>query len=82
MAPTAEDITRKVKEIIIEQLGVADDEVTPEADLRESLGCDSLDTIELVMAVEAEFGIVIDDEDTEKIKTVRDIHEYLAVHAK
>jgi len=67
----------RVKKIIVEQLGVDDAEVTPEASFIEDLGADSLDTVELVMAFEEEFGIEIPDEDAEKIVTVKDAVEYI-----
>ncbi|MBI4368273.1 MAG: acyl carrier protein, partial [Candidatus Omnitrophica bacterium] len=60
----------KITEIIVEQLGVKAEEVTPEASFVDDLGADSLDTVELVMALEEEFGIEIPDEDAEKIQTV------------
>ena len=63
-------VDERVKKIIGEQLGVEEDEVTPEASFVEDLGADSLDTVELVMALEEEFGIEIPDEDAEKILTV------------
>ncbi|HEY6450058.1 MAG TPA: acyl carrier protein [Candidatus Cybelea sp.] len=62
----------KVKKIIVEQLGVDDSEVTPEASITDDLGADSLDQVELVMAFETEFNIDIPDEEAEKIKTVGD----------
>jgi acyl carrier protein len=62
----------KVKKIIVEQLGVDEDEVTPEASITDDLGADSLDQVELVMAFETEFSIDIPDEEAEKIKTVGD----------
>jgi len=62
----------RVKKIIVEQLGVEDNEVTSEASITEDLGADSLDQVELVMAFETEFGIDIPDEEAEKIKTVGD----------
>jgi acyl carrier protein len=62
----------RVKKIIVEQLGVEPDEVTPEASITDDLGADSLDQVELVMAFETEFGIDIPDEEAEKIKTVGD----------
>ena len=62
----------KVKKIIVEQLGVDEDEVTMEASITDDLGADSLDQVELVMAFETEFGIDIPDEEAEKIKTVGD----------
>lgn len=67
----------RVKEIIIEQLGVDADQVTEDASFVDDLGADSLDTVELVMALEEEFDIEIPDEDAEKITTVRDAIEYL-----
>ncbi len=71
----------KVKEIIVDQLGVDADEVTPEASFIDDLGADSLDTVELVMALEEEFNMEIPDEDAEKIKTVGDAIEYIKSHA-
>lgn len=70
-------IEAKVKEIIIEQLGIEDSEVTPEASFIDDLGADSLDTVELVMAFEEAFDIEIADEDAEKIKTVKDAVSYI-----
>jgi acyl carrier protein len=70
----------KVKEIIIEQLDVEPDQVTENASFIEDLGADSLDTVELVMALEENFDIEIPDEDAEKIKTVRDAVEYIDEH--
>ncbi len=67
----------KVKSIIAEQLGVKAEEVTPEASFIDDLGADSLDTVELVMAFEEEFGIEIPDEDAEKIITVGDAVKYI-----
>jgi len=67
----------KVKEIIVDQLGVNADQVTPEASFIEDLGADSLDTVELVMAFEEEFGAEIPDEDAEKLTTVGAVIEYL-----
>ena len=71
----------KVKTIIVEQLGVDDDEVTSEASFTDDLGADSLDIVELVMAFEEEFGIEIPDEDAEKIATVNDAVSYIDKHA-
>lgn len=68
----AADTFDRVKKIIVEQLGVEDTEVTPEASITDDLGADSLDQVELVMAFETEFGIDIPDEEAEKIKTVGD----------
>jgi acyl carrier protein len=67
----------RVKKIITEQLGVDDEDVTPEANFVEDLGADSLDTVELVMAFEEEFGIEIPDEDAEKILTVQQAVDYI-----
>ncbi len=75
-------VENKVKEIIVEQLGVTPDEVTNEASFVEDLGADSLDTVELVMAFEEEFGIEISDEDAEKIKTVQNAVSYIDEHTK
>ena len=68
----ASDTLDRVKKIIVEQLGVEEAEVTPEASITDDLGADSLDQVELVMAFETEFGIDIPDEEAEKIKTVGD----------
>jgi acyl carrier protein len=70
----------KVKEIIIEQLDVEADQVTEDASFIEDLGADSLDTVELVMALEENFDIEIPDEDAEKIKTVKDAVQYIDKH--
>lgn len=67
----------RVKEIIVEQLGVDAEKVKPEAAFIEDLGADSLDTVELVMALEEEFDLEIPDEDAEKIKTVGDAIQYI-----
>ena len=67
----------KISEIIVEQLGVKPEEVVPEASFVDDLGADSLDTVELVMALEEEFGIEIPDEDAEKIQTVGDAIRYI-----
>ena len=70
-------VDERVKKIIAEQLGVEEDEVTSEASFVEDLGADSLDTVELVMALEEEFGIEIPDEDAEKILTVGKALDYI-----
>lgn len=70
-------VDERVKKIIAEQLGVEEDEVTNEASFVEDLGADSLDTVELVMALEEEFGIEIPDEDAEKILTVGKALDYI-----
>lgn len=77
MASSVED---KVKLIIVEQLGVDDTEVTPTASFVDDLGADSLDIVELVMALEEGFGIEIPDEDAEKIATVKDATSYIEAH--
>lgn len=71
------DILERVKEIVVEQLGVDEDEVTMEASFVEDLGADSLDIVELVMAFEEEFDLEIPDEEAENITTVGDAVEYL-----
>lgn len=75
-------IDAKVKEIIVEQLGVDASQVTDEASFVDDLGADSLDTVELVMALEEKFDIEIPDEDAEKISTVNDAIEYLKKNVK
>ncbi len=70
----------KIKSIIVEQLGVEESEVTPEADFIDDLGADSLDTVELVMAFEEEYGIEISDEHAEKLRTVGDVEKYIDEH--
>lgn len=72
------DIETKVKEIIIDKLGVEDSQITPEASFTNDLGADSLDIVELVMGFESEFDISIPDEDAEKISTVGDAIKYLS----
>jgi acyl carrier protein len=75
-------VEERVKQIIVEQLGVDEAEVTPTASFVDDLGADSLDTVELVMAFEEEFGIEIPDEDAEKITRVKEAVEYIEAHAK
>ncbi|RYZ75255.1 MAG: acyl carrier protein [Proteobacteria bacterium] len=72
----------KVKEVIVEQLGVDPERVKLEASFIDDLGADSLDIVELVMAMEEEFGIEIPDEDAEKLKTVGDVSNYLSAKGK
>ena len=76
-----QDVEARVKEIIVEQLGVDASEVTTQASFVNDLGADSLDTVELVMALEEEFDIEIPDEDAEKIQTVNDAIEYITEHS-
>lgn len=78
----ADNIQEKVKDIIVEQLGVDAGQVTPEAKFVEDLGADSLDTVELVMAFEEEFGIEVPDEDAEKLQTVGDVLRYVEERQK
>jgi acyl carrier protein len=72
----------RVKNIIVEQLGVDAEEVTPDASFVEDLGADSLDTVELIMAFEEEFGVEISDDEAEKIRKVKDAVEYIDKRAK
>ena len=74
---TADEILAKVKEIIVDQLGVKENEVVPDASLNEDLGADSLDLVELVMAFEEEFDMEISDEEAEKIQTVAQAVKYI-----
>jgi acyl carrier protein len=76
------EIVEKVKQIIGEQLGVDEAEITPSASFVDDLGADSLDQVELVMALEEAFDLEISDEDAEKILTVQDAIEYIDKHAK
>ena len=75
-------VEEKVKHIIVEQLGVDEDEVKAESSFVDDLGADSLDVVELVMALEEEFGLEIGDEDAEKLTTVKQVVEYVEAHAK
>ena len=75
-------VADQVKKIIVDQLGVDEDEVTSDASFVDDLGADSLDTVELVMAFEEEFSIEIPDEDAEKITRVKDAVSYIETHTK
>ena len=79
---SSEEVLEKVKGIIVEQLGVADTAVTMEASFIDDLGADSLDIVELVMAIEEEFDMEIPDSDAEKVATVGDVVEYIKENAK
>ena len=78
----ADSVEEKVKQIIVEELGVEESEVTINARFIDDLGADSLDTVELVMRFEEEFGIEIPDEDAEKIQAVKDAIDYIEKHKK
>jgi acyl carrier protein len=75
-------VEERVKSIIVEQLGVDADEVTPDASFVEDLGADSLDQVELIMAFEEEFGVEISDDEAEKIRRVKDAVDYIEKRAK
>ncbi len=79
---TQEEIFEKVKEIIVEQLGVTDTSVTMEASFIDDLGADSLDIVELIMALEEEFDTEIPDADAEKVVTVGDVVDYIKNHVE
>ncbi len=78
---TEKSIEEKVKDIIVEQLGVNPEQVTPTASFIEDLGADSLDIVELVMAFEEEFAVEVPDEDAEKLQTVGDVNKYIEERA-
>lgn len=82
MAIDSKATVEKVKQIIGEQLGVDESEVTPSASFVDDLGADSLDQVELVMALEEAFSVEIPDEDAEKIRTVQDAIDYVEKHAR
>ena len=77
-----EDVFPRVKKIIVEQLGVEEEEVVPTASFVEDLNADSLDLVELIMSLEEEFGMEISDEEAEKIVTVNDAVEYINEHVE
>lgn len=74
---SSEETAERIKGIIVEQLGVSKEELTPQASFIEDLGADSLDIVELIMALEEEFEMEIPDEDAEKIQTVEDVVNYV-----
>lgn len=77
-----DQVFQGIKEIVVEQLAVAETEVKPEASFVDDLGADSLDVVELVMAMEEKFGLEISDEDAEKIATIGDAVSYIEEHAE
>ena len=77
-----EAVTKKVTSIIIEQLSVEESSLVPEANLLDDLGADSLDVVELVMALEEEFGIEIPDDDVENIRTIKDVVDYVVARTE
>ena len=77
-----QQVLEKVKKVVVEQLGVSESEVSKESSFVDDLGADSLDTVELVMALEEAFGTEIPDEDAEKIKTIGDTVSYITTNAK
>ncbi len=77
-----QNIENQVKKIVVEQLGVSEEEVTTESSFVDDLGADSLDTVELVMAFEEVFGLEIPDEQAEKITTIKEAIDYISTHAE
>ena len=81
MAATREEVYERVKEVLSEQLGVDENEITEEASFQEDLEADSLDLVELIMELEDQFGVKISDEDAQKIETVGQAVDYVTTHA-
>ena len=79
---SSEEVLKKVKDIIVEQLGVSESSITMEASFIDDLGADSLDIVELIMALEEEFDIEIPDSDAEKVVTVEDVVDYIKENVK